>query len=304
MVLGFHVGTEPHDPTQRTGVYNTGRGGAIQNYVETTYGAQKITVALISAGVFDRYPSLKMLVSEGGATWGPFMADRMDEAYRQHSAAVRPKLSKMPSEYLHTNVYASFQHDPLCGTSQRRHGLEERPVGKRLSPHRGNLRPHPEDPPRAIRRHQPGRQLPDAPRRLPRALPARPRTSRGAGEDLTMSAFRPRAGSRQTSPSGRSSADLSHLHSGSPGVGQRHSGQMARLRQKRMIQPPSTLMVCPVIHAPASETSSTSVPTRSSGGPSMWVLRGTRLLECLAGVAVRQGPVSRRRRRSSRGRSR
>ena len=42
---------------------------------------------------------------------GPFMADRMDEAYRQHSAAVRPKLSKMPSEYLHSNVYASFQHD-------------------------------------------------------------------------------------------------------------------------------------------------------------------------------------------------
>jgi len=111
MVLGFHVGTEPHTPDQRTGVYNTGRGGAIQNYVETSYGAQKIAVSLISAGVFDRYPALKMLVSEGGATWGPFMADRMDEAYRQHSAAVRPKLSKLPSEYLHTNVYASFQHD-------------------------------------------------------------------------------------------------------------------------------------------------------------------------------------------------
>jgi hypothetical protein len=24
---------------------------------------------------------------------------------------VRPKLSRLPSEYLHTNVYASFQHD-------------------------------------------------------------------------------------------------------------------------------------------------------------------------------------------------
>ena len=49
MVLGFHVGTEPHEADKRTGVYNTGRGGAIQNYVETSYGAQKITVALISA---------------------------------------------------------------------------------------------------------------------------------------------------------------------------------------------------------------------------------------------------------------
>jgi predicted TIM-barrel fold metal-dependent hydrolase len=111
MVLGFHVGTEPHTPDQRTGVYNTGRGGALQNYVETTYGAQKITVSMISAGVFDRYPNLKMLISEGGATWGPFIGDRMDEGYRQHSAAVRPKLERMPSEYLDTNVYASFQHD-------------------------------------------------------------------------------------------------------------------------------------------------------------------------------------------------
>jgi hypothetical protein len=30
MVLGFHVGTEPHDPTQRTGVCNTGRGRRVQ----------------------------------------------------------------------------------------------------------------------------------------------------------------------------------------------------------------------------------------------------------------------------------
>lgn len=111
MVLGFHVGTEPHTPEERTAVYNTGRGGAVQNYVETSYGAQKVTVMLVSAGVFDRYPGLKMLVSEGGATWAPFIADRMDEAYRQHSAAVRPKLSRMPSEYVADNVYASFQHD-------------------------------------------------------------------------------------------------------------------------------------------------------------------------------------------------
>ncbi len=52
-----------------------------------------------------------MLVSEGGATWGPFLADRMDEAYRQHGAGVRPKLSKLPSAFLYEQVYASFQHD-------------------------------------------------------------------------------------------------------------------------------------------------------------------------------------------------
>jgi hypothetical protein len=54
---------------------------------------------------------MKVLVSEGGATWGPFIADRMDEGYRQHGTAVRPKLSKLPSQYLYEQVYASFQHD-------------------------------------------------------------------------------------------------------------------------------------------------------------------------------------------------
>lgn len=111
MVIGFHIGTEPHDPTARTGVYFRGRGGAVLNYVETTYGGQRAVTKLIGAGVLDRYPQLRVLVSEGGATWGPFLADRMDEGYRQHGAGVRPKLSKLPSEFIYEQVYASFQHD-------------------------------------------------------------------------------------------------------------------------------------------------------------------------------------------------
>jgi hypothetical protein len=35
----------------------------------------------------------------------------MDEGYRQHGAAVRPVLSRLPSRYLYENVYESFQHD-------------------------------------------------------------------------------------------------------------------------------------------------------------------------------------------------
>jgi predicted TIM-barrel fold metal-dependent hydrolase len=111
MVIGFHIGTEPHEPTRRTGVYYRGRGGAVLNYVETTYGGQRAVTQLIACGALDRHPDLRVLVSEGGATWGPFIADRMDEGYRQHGAAVRPTLSKPPSQYLYEQVYASFQHD-------------------------------------------------------------------------------------------------------------------------------------------------------------------------------------------------
>ena len=111
IVLGFHIGTEPVDPTGRIGRYYRGPGGAVLNYCETTYGGQRAVTQMIASGALDRHPDHKILVSEGGATWGPFMADRMDEAYRQHGAAVRPRLSKLPSEYLYDQVYASFQHD-------------------------------------------------------------------------------------------------------------------------------------------------------------------------------------------------
>lgn len=111
MVVAFHIGTEPHDASTSHGAYFRGAGGALINYVETTYGGQRAVTKMIASGVFDRHPNLKVIVSEGGATWGPFLADRLDEAYRQHSSAIRPQLRRLPSEYLYENVYASFQHD-------------------------------------------------------------------------------------------------------------------------------------------------------------------------------------------------
>ncbi len=111
MVLAFHIGTEPFAGDSFAGMYFRGPGGAILNYMETTYGGQRAVAKMIASGVFDRYPGIKVLVSEGGATWGPFVADRLDEAYRQHGVMVRPKLSRLPSSYLYENIYASFQHD-------------------------------------------------------------------------------------------------------------------------------------------------------------------------------------------------
>ena len=106
LVLGFHIGTDGGD-TVRT----RGAGGAVINYVDTSYGGQRAATKLVACGALDRHPNLKMLVSEGGATWVPFLGDRMNEAYRQHGGFVRPKLSKLPKEILYSQVYASFQHD-------------------------------------------------------------------------------------------------------------------------------------------------------------------------------------------------
>lgn len=113
LVLAFHIGTDPIDLSKggAAGVMYRGPGGAVLNYTETTFGGQRAVMKLVASGALDRHPDLKVLVSEGGATWVPFVADRMEEGYRQHAMAVRPKLKRSPKEIIYSQVYASFQHD-------------------------------------------------------------------------------------------------------------------------------------------------------------------------------------------------
>jgi predicted TIM-barrel fold metal-dependent hydrolase len=112
MVVAFHIGTDPFDvATGEMGVMYRGPGGAVLNHTETTFSGQRAAMKMVACGALDRHPDLKVLVSEGGATWVPFLGDRMNEAHRQHAMRVRPKLSMLPKEFLYRQVYASFQHD-------------------------------------------------------------------------------------------------------------------------------------------------------------------------------------------------
>src|SRR5208283_4044476 len=86
LVLGFHIGTGGDTVVFR------GPGGAIVNYMETTYPGMRVVSHMVAGGALDRHPGLRILIAEGGAAWVPAIGDRMDEAYRQQ-------------------VYALFQHD-------------------------------------------------------------------------------------------------------------------------------------------------------------------------------------------------
>ena len=107
MAIVFHIGTgdlkdiAPH----------RGPGAMVQNYVEQSYGGQRAAMRMVSSGALDRHPNLKLIVAEGGASWVPFLGDRMNEGYRQHHGWVRPKLSRLPKEILFEQVYTSFMHD-------------------------------------------------------------------------------------------------------------------------------------------------------------------------------------------------
>jgi len=106
LVVAFHIGTGT-----RESVIHRGPGAMVMSYLETSYGGQRAVARMVSSGALDRHPTLKILVSEGGASWVPFLGDRMNEGYRQHGSFVRPTLSRMPKEIMYRQVYASFQHD-------------------------------------------------------------------------------------------------------------------------------------------------------------------------------------------------
>jgi len=120
MVIAFHVGTDPIDGD--LGIAFRGPGGAVLNYTETTFSGQRAAMKMVASGALDRHPDLKVLVSEGGASWVPFLGDRMVEGYRQHHMMVRPKLSRDAKEILFTQVYASFQHDESAITTYTAQG--------------------------------------------------------------------------------------------------------------------------------------------------------------------------------------
>jgi predicted TIM-barrel fold metal-dependent hydrolase len=112
LVGAFHIGGDPGEHTMYRGP-----GGAVLNYTNSTYSGQRAAMLMVASGALDRHPDLKILISEGGASWVPFLGDRMDEGYRQHAMFVRPQLTRSPKEILYTQVYCSFQHEVSAVTA-------------------------------------------------------------------------------------------------------------------------------------------------------------------------------------------
>lgn len=92
------------------------------NYVErmARYGLRGAlnVVQLIVAGVFERFPGLKIYWAENQVGWIPIYLEQMDHTYELHRYwadslfGVKP-LSRMPSEYARANNYWGFFNDPI-----------------------------------------------------------------------------------------------------------------------------------------------------------------------------------------------
>jgi predicted TIM-barrel fold metal-dependent hydrolase len=71
-------------------------------------GNARVVVNVILAGMFDRYPDLKMVSVESGCGWIPFILEALDYEMEENAPSDLAKLSKMPSEYFRSNLYATY----------------------------------------------------------------------------------------------------------------------------------------------------------------------------------------------------
>ena len=102
-----------HILTSRAGsLHVKPRGHAMNNFLGIIRAIQDIVGLMVLGGVFERHPQLKLVVAESDVGWLPHYMYRMDHAARINAEdGVIAGLSKLPSEYVKSNVWATFQDD-------------------------------------------------------------------------------------------------------------------------------------------------------------------------------------------------
>ena len=110
--LPLHFHTFPLTPGKaREGVSAKVRRAALLTVVTGfQMGIVEIIAGMISAGVFERYPNLRMALGESGIGWLPYALDRMDFEYEDR---FRDLIPMKPSEYWHRQCRATFQYDVI-----------------------------------------------------------------------------------------------------------------------------------------------------------------------------------------------
>jgi predicted TIM-barrel fold metal-dependent hydrolase len=91
------------------------RGHRLNAWAATLRAVQDVAGMLVLAGVFERHPKLNVVCAEADAGWMPHYMQRLDHAAHRHADdGILPGLAKLPSEYLRSNVWLTFQDDAVA----------------------------------------------------------------------------------------------------------------------------------------------------------------------------------------------
>ncbi len=135
--ITFHVSTGRDPRTSR------GNGGAVINYAVHSLAPTMEPIAnLCASGVIERFPKIRFGSVEAGIGWVAWALGALDEAYKKHHMWVRPKLSRLPSEYFKSNGFATFQEDKAGLDLAREHDLIDNFMWANDYPHHEGTWPH------------------------------------------------------------------------------------------------------------------------------------------------------------------
>src|SRR4029077_3316253 len=119
LLLTFHSGTG-HEPR-----VVRGPGGAGVNYLMgAQLDGQTVILPLADGGALDRFPELKVVTVEAGASWLAWIMTQADAIYADHSMYSKPKLSLKPSELIRRQCSATFMYDPVAINNRATTGIE------------------------------------------------------------------------------------------------------------------------------------------------------------------------------------
>jgi len=115
MPLSLHVNTNEAAVVPQTPEY-------LINFTMFLVQIQMSIASFVAYGVLERFPRLKLVSAENDIGWVATYKARLDHAYKRHGAWTHSgaKLTMLPSEYLHRQVYFTFMYDKP-GVDNRQH---------------------------------------------------------------------------------------------------------------------------------------------------------------------------------------
>jgi predicted TIM-barrel fold metal-dependent hydrolase len=117
LVLCCHVGSSSHVDVPGDADYLTHNAALWLN-------APHALAEYVFSGTFDRFPALKLALSEASIGWLPYGLQVMDHYYEGQRAYTGSTLQRQPSEYLGTNVFGCFIDDGVGAAAIEQLGVD------------------------------------------------------------------------------------------------------------------------------------------------------------------------------------
>ena len=93
----------------------------VEEMTEHAVSAQAIVMSLIMEGVFEQFPTLKIVLIESGFGWLPALGWRLDKIWKRLRDEV-PHLKRAPSEYIREHIWVTTQ--PMEEPNNPRHVVD------------------------------------------------------------------------------------------------------------------------------------------------------------------------------------